>query len=873
MKSARTDLPPHIYEASSLAYRGLFLEGKDQSILVSGETGAGKTETVKLLLSHLATFKYTNVAGPLSSDEGNPFVASICQTPTIEVKSKTQSQRVATRTKSHRAWKSVSLSSIQTRETDGNSVDEVNSTVTMALQTLDEHEADCRSLSEENDSINIVVQKVVDSNPLLEAFGNAKTAANDNSSRFGKYIQMQFHLKYKGSASPVCDLAGSLCKTFLLEKGRVVRHQHETGDRTFHIFYQLLAAPVWFKKSVWIGLTDAEPSSFRYVGQPVTHMIEGVNDKDCWLEVTSAMELIGIQQEEVVTLLRMLCIVLQLGNIVFGRDPRNEEGSIISSSKELQNLANLTGLSEERLLSCFTSRSLRASSENLTVPVNETRAKDVCDALAKSIYQDAFDWLVKRINDATAAEMSETGQDEGGSLGVIGLLDIFGFENYKTNHFEQLCVNHANERLQQKFIDDTFKAVQREYQEEGLDLREIKVEDNSKALQLLEGKLGLVQLLNEECVRPKGNDETFVSKVFTHNQQPGSPLFSKRTFTKSQFGVRHYADSVVYEASDFVAQNTDSIPHDVLRCMANCTNDVIRMSCQGKGDLMREKQNILMGETLWTKFRTQLDNLMDDIGNTTKRYIRCIVPNKERLVLETDLRFTGRQLHYGGIMSAVVISRESFPNRMEAQMVINRFSILASEPPMATGTEDLSESAVMLLNKVLGGAKHLKSVSKPYICGKSRIYFRRGVLELLEAKRLVSFASMATKIQRNVRYRQSLSRAIFSDKITNESLKFFPSSSPNDGAREKMENFSTQCTPSSNIDSVFIPSGSSSLVNTESAITIKDKKMENGSVQEIHRDHQLSQMPEDGSFDQTGASAQISEKKQQRVEASCCVLL
>jgi myosin V len=277
----RQTLKPHIYESSSLAYRGLAVDGEDQSILVSGESGAGKTESVKICLNHLA-----------SVQRGRNYDA-----------------------------------------------------------TFD----------------SPIVQRVLDSNPLLEAFGNAKTVRNDNSSRFGKYIRLQFDAEdpvaatFAGKTIPSCVLAGSTCEVYLLEKSRVVMHEEE--ERTYHIFYQLLAAPEEVKTQFWQGLEDTDNESFAYVGYTPVDTIEGMTDGERFEATIKSLALVGVVDEKLHTLMRAICIVLQLGNLIFETNPDQETHTIVSSVDEFDALSDVMGIPTEELLPALTIRTMRARNE------------------------------------------------------------------------------------------------------------------------------------------------------------------------------------------------------------------------------------------------------------------------------------------------------------------------------------------------------------------------------------------------------------------------------------------------------------------------------------------------------------------------------
>eukprot|EP00550_Attheya_septentrionalis_P011962 CAMPEP_0198303888 /NCGR_PEP_ID=MMETSP1449-20131203/57118_1 /TAXON_ID=420275 /ORGANISM="Attheya septentrionalis, Strain CCMP2084" /LENGTH=1261 /DNA_ID=CAMNT_0044006395 /DNA_START=168 /DNA_END=3953 /DNA_ORIENTATION=+ len=769
-------LPPHVYEASSLAYRGLIIDGKDQSILVSGESGAGKTELCKILMTHLATLHLTRIPETDHEEENvemSPITVFSTPITTVETQSLSGKPSVMKRIakkiqkKITRAVSSHSITQTIEEEKEGDSDQEHEGT-----NWSDEDEQLEAELTQVPETTNSIVQRVVDSNPLLEAFGNAKTSRNDNSSRFSKYTQLQFHLKYLGHASASCELAGSLCKTFLLEKSRVVNHNG--GERTFHIFYQLLDAPEEYKTNLWSGLSGTNASSFKYVGQPPTDVIEGVTDGERWNEVYAGLNLLGVRGEKLATLMRTLCVILQLGNLVFDPDPSNDDASTISSTDELDKLCDILGVSSESISACLTSRTLVATKDTFTVPSNAAQAKVTCDALAKELYSATFDWLVQAINDSTCVEKNYIDAPTVERFGIIGLLDIFGFESFEKNYFEQLLINHANERLQQKFTIDLFESMYEEYESEGIKLEQIQYQDNSIIIDLVEGRLGLIALLNEECLRPRGSDKGFVNKIYAHNRK-GSPrnketaLRREKGFQRNEFAVEHYAGTVRYDAHNFVMKNNDAISPDVIACIARSSNELIASAF---GPRVEENQATLVHQTVWTKFQSQLSLLMEDINKTTTRYIRCIVPNKEKQVLMTDLTYTVSQLHSAGVLSAVTISRSTFPNRMDIPVVVDRFSFLRSadckltqkstpDVEHETDSDVASDLLGVSLRAMINSAKDDRStpeeeIKMPFICGKTRVYFRSGVLEFLEAKRLRAFDQMATKIQCFVRCRSAL---------------------------------------------------------------------------------------------------------------------
>lgn len=710
---AKSTVLPHVYETSSLAYRGMAIGGTNQSILVSGESGAGKTETVKILMSHLASIQGTNLHSPEDTDfRTSPIVA-----------------------------------------------------------------------------------RVLDSNPLLEAFGNAKTARNDNSSRFGKFIQLQFDTEdptlaaYAGKTMPSAVLAGSKCEVYLLEKSRVVNHEEK--ERTYHIFYQLLGASEEYKEQLWDGLSETDNESFNYVGFTDTDVIEGKTDSERFQLTVDALAIVGVEGDRLRSLMRALCIVLQLGNLYFDPDPQNEEGSIIGSEEELDMLADLMGVGADDIKKALTERTMRARNEEYKVPLNVVKAKDSCDALAKEIYGNCFSWLVRTINEATCAEKNyDPKMSSADPYAHIGLLDIFGFESFEHNRFEQLCINYANEKLQQKFTLDIFRSVQSEYEFEGIDLGDVSFVDNADVLNLIEGRMGLISVLNEECFRPKGSDTAFVSKVYAMNRDSDC-LIHDNFFRDYEFGVAHYAGPVKYEATNFVMKNMDTLPNDLVECAKKCSNELVskemdrevpdegaakvtkkasrrparKPQSRGGNNIvapqLKRSTSTLVAQTLWTKFRAQLTSLMTNIGNTRTRYIRCIKPNTMKQPKIMQHLSTVEQLRCAGVVAAVTISRSAFPNRLELEVVLDRFMCLAKGFTRSKFEDVDEEEASALLKKdvdrllttVLKALEiHKGEITvKGFMCGKTRAYFRAGSLEYLEAERLKSFGRLAIDIQRIVR--------------------------------------------------------------------------------------------------------------------------
>jgi len=664
----RATVEPHVYEVSALSYKGLAIENENQSILVSGESGAGKTETVKICMNHVAIIQH----GP----------------------------------------------------------------------------AGC--IQDQEKGAGKIIKRVVDSNPLLEAFGNAKTRRNDNSSRFGKFLQLQFD-----KSNSVATLAGSKCDVYLLEKNRVNVHDEE--ERTYHIFYQLLAANESDKKDIWKGLCRTNNDSFTYVGHTTTDTIEGICDGERFGLTRDTLALVGVKGEKFRTLMQAMCIVLQLGNIAYGSNNGDDDKSAIISRKELADLSDLMGIADADLTKALTERTVKTRSEEYSVPLNPETAKDSTDAFSREIYGRLFLWIVRAINVATCAEENYNGGNTK-EFGTIGLLDIFGFESFDVNRFEQLCINYANEKLQHKFTEDIFCSVQEEYEYEGIPLAEITYDDNTPVVDLIEARGGLLSILNDECLRPKGNDAAFVAKAMSQLKK-NKCLIPNRT-DRLSFGVHHFAGKVMYSATDFVTRNQDTLPSDLSRCGTKCSKNSIIMSLfqavPEKKDERRRTKSCIAGDTVWTKYKYQLSQLMNNIRKTQTRYIRCIKSNSIKKPLVVEHKITVEQLRTAGIVAGITISRSAFPNRLYNTVTYSRYNGMWDKknyPSKGTRndstSEKLKEDCIAMLSGLL---KHMEiDGKKQFAVGKTRTYFRSGALEYLESNRQKGLDTQALTVQRVVR--------------------------------------------------------------------------------------------------------------------------
>ncbi|DAZ98019.1 TPA: hypothetical protein N0F65_004509 [Lagenidium giganteum] len=641
LNEPRDSLPPHPFALSATSYMDMKRSQMDQSILVSGESGAGKTETVKIMMNHLA------------------------------------------------------------------------------------------SISGGGDRGTVVINQVLKSNPLLESFGNAKTKRNDNSSRFGKFAQLQFDV--------VGSLVGARCETYLLEKSRVVGQAD--GERNYHIFYQIFRLAEERKASLRL---KGDVTNYRYVRVGANAELSGIDDDQCLRETLEAMDIIGITRDEQDAIFELVSAILNLGEANFIQGV-SEEKSSVSNEDIVESVAALLQTDIKALRSTLLERSITAGTESYTIPLNSEQASDLRDALAKGMYTQMFDWLVARINKAICSTRNVRTH--------IGLLDIFGFESFETNGFEQLCINYANEKLQQKFNSDVFKVVQQEYVEEEIPLELVTFEDNQPILDLIEGRMGIVSLLNEEVLRPQASDNTFVSKVL--DAHGDHPHVEKSKFNQMLFMIRHYAGDVTYNGTGFLEKNKDTLPTDMIQLLSGSSSKVIASIFtptevvdrkSGGNRNGRRQQGFLVGNTIAGAFRKQLSELMETINKTASQYVRCIKPNSNKSASEFDRQMIVEQLRCAGVIAAIRISRAAFPNRLPLIEFQQRFQIICPSSLRDATPEDMVAG---LLRELLPGIENVKNTK--FAVGRTKVYFSSGLLQQLEDRRNSILKAHALMIQKAVR--------------------------------------------------------------------------------------------------------------------------
>ncbi|XP_075873853.1 unconventional myosin-X [Nelusetta ayraudi] len=611
------ELPPHIFAIANECYRCIWKRHDSQCVLISGESGAGKTESTKLLLQFLSVMSQ-NSAGTSPSEKS-------------------------------------------TR----------------------------------------VEQAIVQSSPIMEAFGNAKTVYNNNSSRFGKFIQLHF--------SEGGNIQGGCVIDYLLEKNRVVRQN--PGERNYHIFYALLAGANKENKSLYS--LEESPESFHYLSQSGCLKDKSLNDKELFNSVMEALKVLEFSEEEIRDMFKLLSGVLQLGNIEF----MTAGGAQITTKQVVTTASELLGLDAFQLSEVLTQRSIILRGEEICSPLTIEQAVDSRDSVAMALYSQCFSWIILKINQKIKGKEN---------FKSIGILDIFGFENFQVNRFEQFNINYANEKLQEYFNKHIFSLEQLEYNREGVQWDAIDWMDNAECLDLIEKKLGLLALVNEESRFPKGTDFTLLEKL--HSRHSTNPYYVKPRVADHQFGIKHYAGEVLYDARGILEKNRDTFRDDILNMLKDSRLDFIYDLFEKVGSRNSEEK---MGTarrkpTVSSQFRDSLHALMATLSVSNPFFIRCIKPNMEKNPSVFNPEVVINQLRYSGMLETVKIRRAGFPVRRTFKDFFLRYKIIMKEKTPAIG-DDKKRSTDLLF-------KYDKT-KKEWQLGKTKVFMKESLEQRLEKDR------------------------------------------------------------------------------------------------------------------------------------------
>ncbi|KAK5614658.1 Unconventional myosin-X [Crenichthys baileyi] len=470
------------------------------------------------------------------------------------------------------------------------------------LSAMSQHslEVSCR------DKTSHVEEALLESSPIMEAFGNAKTVYNNNSSRFGKFVQL--HFSQKG------NIQGGRIVDCILSENRVVRQN--PGERNYHIFYAILAGTNNQQREAF-GLTH--PESYHYLRQSHCIADKTINDKGTFQDVLNAMQTMQFTEENISEILRLLAGILHAGNIEF----MTAGGAQVASKSALNWTSELLGLNSDQLAEVLTHRSMILRGEEISTPLTVEQAVDSRDSMAMALYSQCFNWIIHKLNNRIR------GKEDFKS---ISILDIFGFENFEVNRFEQFNINYANEKLQEYFNKHIFSLEQLEYNKEGLVWVDVNWMDNGECLDLIEKKLGLLALMNEESHFPKATDDTLLEKL--HSQHSKNSFYVKPRVAVHCFGVRHYAAEVVYDVRGMLEKNRDTFRDDILNMLRESRLDFVYDLFEHV--LSRNKQDTLRSSTkhrrptVSSQFKESLHSLMATLSTSNPYFIRCIKPNTHK---------------------------------------------------------------------------------------------------------------------------------------------------------------------------------------------------------------------------------------------------
>ncbi|KAM0813464.1 putative Myosin-2 [Seiridium cardinale] len=660
----RATQAPHLFAIAEEAFADMLRDKKNQTIVVSGESGAGKTVSAKYIMRYFATRESPDNPGGRSKRGA-------------EAMSETEEQILAT-------------------------------------------------------------------NPIMEAFGNAKTTRNDNSSRFGKYIEIMFDEN--------TNIIGAKIRTYLLERSRLVFQPLK--ERNYHIFYQLIA-----------GATDAQRKElsilpveqYDYMNQGNAPVIDGVDDKAEFEATKKSLTTIGVDETQQMGIFRLLAGLLHLGNI---KITASRSDSVLPPDEpSLVKACSILGIDATNFAKWIVKKQLITRGEKITSNLTQQQAIVVRDSVAKYIYSSMFDWLVEIINYSLATDdvLSRV-------RSFIGVLDIYGFEHFAKNSFEQFCINYANEKLQQEFNQHVFKLEQEEYVREQIDWTFIDFSDNQPCIDLIENKMGILSLLDEESRLPMGSDEQFVTKLHHNFAADKNKFYKKPRFGKSAFTVCHYAVDVTYESDGFIEKNRDTVPDEHMEVLKASSNkflgqvlaaalavrekDVASASSAvaKPGGGRRIGVAVNRKPTLGGIFRSSLIELMNTINNTDVHYIRCIKPNEAKEAWKFEGPMVLSQLRACGVLETVRISCAGYPTRWTYEEFALRYYMLV---PSAQWTAEIREMANEILSTALG--ESTGHGQDKYQLGLTKIFFRAGMLAFMENLRTERLNSAAIMIQKNLK--------------------------------------------------------------------------------------------------------------------------
>nr|XP_020476914.1 myosin-16-like [Monopterus albus] len=640
----RNEVPPHLFSISDNAYHDMMMEQENQSMLITGESGAGKTENTKKVIQYFAN---VGAAGSKPTDS--------------------------------------------------------------------------------KASVDSLEDQIIQANPVLEAFGNAKTIRNNNSSRFGKFIRIHF--------GPTAKLASADIETYLLEKSRVISQQ--AAERSYHIFYQLLSG----RKPELIEalLLSPDPKQYVWVCQGVT-VVDNIDDGEELLFTDVTFDVLGFTPEEKMSVYKLTGGIMHFGNMKFKQKPREEQVDV--ESKEVADkVAHLISINSGELQKGITRPRVKVGNEFVTKGQNQDQCVYSIGALAKAIYDRMFKWMVTRINKTLDTKMQRQF--------FIGVLDIAGFEIFEFNSFEQLCINFTNEKLQQFFNHHMFVLEQEEYKKEGIDWVFIDFGlDLQACIDLLEKPMGIFSILEEQCVFPKATDVTFKTALYDNHLGKSANFLKPKGGKKGaevHFELVHYAGTVGYNTAGWLEKNKDPLNETVVGLFQKSSMPLLALLFreeEAAAGVKKQKKGSSF-QTVSNFYREQLNKLMSTLRSTAPHFVRCILPNEYKKPGVTDNHLILHQLACNGVLEGIRICRKGFPNRLQYPEFKQRYHIL-NPNIIPKGFVDNKKASELILNSI--GLDNME-----YRIGHSKVFFRAGVLAKLEDMRDERLAKIITMLQAQLR--------------------------------------------------------------------------------------------------------------------------
>ncbi|KAM9013441.1 unconventional myosin-XV [Ara ararauna] len=627
--------PPHLFAIANVAYSKVMDAKHNQCIIISGESGSGKTEATKLILRYLAAISQKRSTAP----------------------------------------------------------------------------------------------QILEATPLLESFGNAKTVRNDNSSRFGKFVEIFLE------DGLIC---GAITSQYLLEKSRVVFQAK--SERNYHIFYEMLAGLPAQQRQRYC-LQGAE--TYYYLNQGGNCEIPGKNDAEDFRRLLNTMEALSFSVEEQNSIFRILSSVLHLGNVYFDKYESDcQEVAMVVSATEIRTVAELLQVSPEGLQKAITFKVTETLREKIFTPLTVESAVDARDAIAKTLYSLLFGWLTDRINKLVYPRQEALS---------IAILDIYGFEDLNFNSFEQLCINYANEYLQFFFNKIVFQEEQEEYLREQIEWKEIPFSDNQPCIDLISQKpYGILRILDDQSCFPQATDHTFLQKCHYHHGT--NPLYTKPKMPLPEFTIKHYAGKVTYQVHKFLDKNYDQVRQDVLDLFISSRTKVVANLFFGHAQVMARQRSLIRrsstrtrrykAPTVAARFQQSLLDLVEKMERCNPFFVRCLKPNnkKEPGLFEADV--VSSQLRYSGILETIRIRKEGFPIRIPFLVFIDRYRCLV----------DMWSNVIPNGTNCVEMLRNLCPVNPSmYYVGVSKLFLKEQLYQALESKRARAHHLAALTLQRYAR--------------------------------------------------------------------------------------------------------------------------